>query len=83
MINRLHLCSAFLTSGHSKRITILSHIHTPTAVSATQGDGQLVRCSEGEGVSLRDTSTLLGMLRRCRTSNLLVTSHPLSTSSAI
>ena len=32
-------------------------IHTLTAESATQGDGQLVRDSEGEGVSLRDTST--------------------------
>ena len=37
---------------------IHTHIHTPTAESAMQGDGQLVKSGQGEGVSLRDTSTL-------------------------
>ena len=52
-VNGLHLYSVFPASGHSKRFTILpsqhspvhAHIHTPTAVSTTQGDSQLVRSS--------------------------------------
>ena len=45
------LYCAFLTSGHSKRFRILAHLnihahmHTPTAVSTTQADSQLVRSS--------------------------------------
>ena len=45
------------------------HIQTLTAVSTTQGDGQLV------GSLLRDTTTQLGGAGD-RTSNLLVTSQP-------
>ena len=52
-VNGLHLYSVFPASGHSKCFTILpsqhspvhAHIHTPTAVSTTQGDSQLVRSS--------------------------------------
>ena len=45
----------YTTSGSSKRLTILPnipphspHIHTPTAESTTQGDGQLVGSSLGK-----------------------------------
>ena len=62
MVIALHLCRTFLTSGHSKCFTILhniyTHTHTATAESTTQGDSQLLRAGQGEGVSLRDTSTL-------------------------
>ena len=39
------------TSGHSKRLTIThscSNSHTPTAVSATQGNSELGGSSQGE-----------------------------------
>ena len=71
MVNGLCLYSAFPTNGHSKRFRILpdihthihkhihhnihAHIHAPTAMSTMQGDSQLVRSSQGEGVLLRDT----------------------------
>ena len=47
MVNGLHLYSAFLTSVHSQRLTILpfTHSSTPMAVSAMEGDSQLVRSS--------------------------------------
>ena len=52
VIHELHLDSAFLTSGHSKRFTKLHNIHpfmhTPTTVSAMQCNSQLVRSSLGE-----------------------------------
>ena len=35
-----------------------AHVHTLTEESTTQGDSQLFGSSEGEGISLRDTSTL-------------------------
>ena len=48
-VNGLHLYSAFLTIGHSKRFTMLphihAHIHTPAAESTMQGDSQLVGSS--------------------------------------
>ena len=62
MVIALHLLHTFLTSGHSKCFTILhnihTHTHTATGESTTQGDSQLLRGGQGEGVSLRDTSTL-------------------------
>ena len=65
MVNGLDLYSAFLTSDHSKALynidlhsPVRARIHTLTAVSTTQGDSQLVGSSQGEGVVLRDTSTL-------------------------
>ena len=48
MVKGLHFCCTFLTSGHSKCFTILPNIHTPTAVSAKQGDSQLVRSRQIE-----------------------------------
>ena len=39
---------AFCPHLHPKRLTIQSHIHTPTAESTTQGDSQLLRSSQGE-----------------------------------
>ena len=52
-----------------------THSYTHSHTDATQGDSQLVRSSQGEGVSLRDTSTQLGVAGD-RTSNLLVPSQP-------
>ena len=56
-MNGLYLYSAFLTSGRSECFTIFAphppihaHIHTPMAESATQGDSQLVRSSQGEAL---------------------------------
>ena len=59
----LHSYSIFYTAPKAlyniaSQSPVHTHIHTLTAVSATQGDSQLVRSSQGEGVSLRDTSTL-------------------------
>ena len=58
MVNGTHIYRAFLTSGHSKCFKLLANVHTPTAVATMQGDSQPVRSSQGEDVSLRDTSTL-------------------------
>ena len=87
MVNRLHLCCAFLTSGHSKRCTILPHIHPFIHTFTRQWRCQPCRVTasrqeqSGWGVSLSDTSTLGGA--GDRTSNLPVTSQPThSTSSA-
>ena len=72
-VNGLPFYSAFLTSGHSTRFTILplhspihAHIDTPTAASATRSDSQLVRSGQGE-VSRSGTP---------RPGNLLVPSQP-------
>ena len=53
--------------------SIHAHIHTPMAVSATQGDSQLVEGSQGDVSLLRDTSTQWLGGAGDRTSNLPVT----------
>ena len=53
--NQCPLKALYNTARHSP---VHPHIHTPTAESTTQGDSQLVSSSQGEGVSLRDTSTI-------------------------
>ena len=65
MVNGLPLCHAFLTSGDSKRFTIMPNIHQFTHTCTQrrrcrprQGNSLLVGSSQGEGVSLRDTLTL-------------------------
>ena len=68
MVNGLHLYSAFLTSGHSKRFTIFTHSHTDGGVSHARRQ-PAHREQLGRGVLLRDTSTLA-------TSNLPVISQP-------
>ena len=55
MVNGLHLYSAVLTSGHSKRFKVLPHI-----------DSQLVRSSQGEAPC---SGTPRHSTRRCRGSN--------------
>ena len=55
---------------------IHAHIHTPTAVSAMQGNSQLVRNSQGEVFAQGHLDPQLGGAGD-RTSNLTVTSNPL------
>ena len=64
---------AAITASH---LPVHTYIHTFTAESATPGDNQFVRSGRGEGVSLRDTSTLGREEPGNRTSNLPVTSRP-------
>ena len=87
MVNGLRLYRLVLTSGHSERFTTSpnihtfhSHVHTPTAVSATQGTtaGAPAR-SQGEVPRSGDASTL-GRAEEeeagDRTSNRPATSQP-------
>ena len=66
MVNGLHLYSTFLTSGLSKRLTILPNIHAKRQPARR----------EKVRVLLRDTSTLTLGGAGDRTSNLPVTSQP-------
>ena len=72
----IHTHTHIFTHSYTHTFTH-THIHTPTAVaSAMQSDSQLVRSSQGEGVLLRDTSTLELGGAGDRTGNLAVTSRP-------
>ena len=59
-VNGLHLYSAFLTSGHPKRCTILPHIHHSHTDGGVSHAGRQPAGREqlGLGALLKDTSTL-------------------------
>ena len=68
VINRLPLWSAVLTTSHYNTASH-SPIHTPTAQSTMQGDGGLVRSSQGEEVSASGGPPPHSARRRSRGSN--------------